>query len=311
VRYLLLSLAIFFGCASGPEPAPPQKPDDETLPASVPSSRKSGALEAAKKRAREGDLAGAISASKEAIAEDPRSEEAHLLLSSLHEMGGDRLAAEKALRGGIEKLPGSAELHHALGMNLLEGGDSAMAVAELEKAKELGGGNQKAELLADLAYAYLFTNKLEDAERLAGEARKLDPKGYAAAFTHGEALLRLERWREAAEAYRVAIQASPDESLPKARLATALIKTGDFQGALEPLEQLLKTEKDDPARIHAAIAHAKLQLGLPKEAVAHAKSAVELAPKIEAYKKLLSEAQAAAGEKPGKAPRASGKKGKR
>lgn len=298
-------LVLLAGCASGPEPQPDK---DQPPTAGTPPRRPGGgggALEAAKKRARDGDVEGAVQAARQAVTEQPRSEEAHLLLASLLGLQDDTAGAVAAIDEGLSSIPSSAALHHAKGMTALESDDLKTAVDELEQARTFARPEQRAEILADLAYAYLFSGKTEDAEKLATESRALDPKSYAAAFTHGEALLRLGRFADAAEAYQAAATISPDEVLPRSRLVTALMKSGNFKEAVPALEALLPLEKENPARIHAALAQSKLELGQAKEAVKHAQKAVELQPDEDSYRALLADCQDAAGDKKGaKATRA-------
>lgn len=257
------------------------------------------AVEDAKKSARANQLDEARDACARAIAADPRNEEAYLLSSSISEMKEDQAGSKAALEQGLAQLPQSAALRHAHGMFALERQEIELAVRELEAARRFAGSREKAEILADLAYAYLFANRLEDAEKIAKESRTLDSKAYAAAFTHGEALFRLARFDAAAEAYRAAAALAPDDPLPRSRLASSLMKSGDFAGAIEPLEALLKTEKESPARLHAALAQAKLELKRGGEALRHAEEAVRLAPKESAYLELLAKIQESNGDQKG------------
>lgn len=308
------------GCAGSTPSSSPAEPagsgaasaKPRPLPPGVGPQRggKAGlaALESAKKKARDGDLAGAATDAERAIAEAPGQAEPYLLLASVRGMQEDAAGTRAALEQGLAAVPRSMALHHALGMLLLEAGDNPGALRELEQAKALLGVEKNGEVYADLAYAYLFAGKLDEAEKLAAEARALDGKAYAPAFTHGEALLRLKRYPEAVKAYRAASELAPDQALPQQRLASALMKSGDFAGAVPVLAKLVSAKGDD-AGLQAAYAQALLESGRPKDALAPAQAALALAPDQAPLRELLATVQEAAGDKAAaKKTRAGGKK---
>jgi superkiller protein 3 len=297
-------------CASSnaESPGPSQPAAQAAPPPRRPGPKASGGgpsgaqLEKAKKAARDGDLDGASTAVKEALAQDDKNEAAYLLLASLCSMKGDKDCVEQVCEQGLAALPESSGLLHARGMFLLENQKLDPAVVDLEKAHGLSQGKDP-EIEADLAYAYVFANRLDDAERLANAARKLAPGSFAAAFTLGEALFRKERIKEALAAYQDAVKLSPNDETALRRLALALGKDDQHQPALEVYDQLLKTTPDP--MLHAARAGELIKLGRPKEAVDAMKEALKLAPNEPKLLELLLRAQDAAGDKKGaKATRA-------
>lgn len=309
------------GCGgSTPPPAaaqPTAAAKPRPLPPGVGPKRPGGSkaalasLESAKKKARDGDLAGAAADAETAIAQAPDEAEPYLLLASVRGLQEDAAGARAALDKGLAAVPRSMPLHHASGMFLLETGDVAGAVRELEQAKALLGVERNVEVTADLAYAYLFAQRLADAEKLASEARSIDARAYAPAFTHGEALFRLGKFKEAAEAYRTAADISPDEAIARERLAWALLKQDDFAGAVPVLEKLVAAHGEEP-RLRAALAQALLETKRAKEAVPHAEKALALAPDQAQFRELLAASQEAAGDKAAaKKTRAGGAGGKK
>jgi len=308
LRRLVISVAIVGGCGgSTPPPAPSPTPAASAAPAPKRGGAKSAALESAKKKARDGDLPGAAADAEKAIGETPGDAEAYLLLASVQGMQEDGASARKTIDRGVAAVPSSWALHHALGMSALEAQDTEGAVKALEEARRLIGKEKNGELAADLAYAYLFAKRLEDAERLAKEARAIDPRAFAAAFTHGEALLRLGRFKEAAEAYKTASEVQPEDPLPKSRVATSLMKANDYPGAGAVLEKLV-AQKADPMWL-AQLAQCYIETDRPKDAVKAAEKALAAAPDSAPYRELLAAAQEAAGDKAGaKKTRAGGKK---
>lgn len=301
---LLLTLPLLSwaaGCASGgasPTPAAPTPSPSAAAPAKPRPIGSNKTLENAKRLARENKLAEARAEAEKAVAEVPTSEEAHLLATSLASMAKDSPGAKAAVDRGLAAIPESAELHHVAGMLALEANQMEAAAKLLEESVRLFGAKRSAQVLADCAYAYLFVGRLEDAERLAAEARKADPKDFASAFTHGEALLRLKRFADAAKAYSAAAELSPDDPLPRTRLAAAFMKAGDFAAAAPVLEQALKKAPDDEkSGLHAALAQAYLETKRPKEAVAEAELALSGSPNEPNLLSLLADAQEAAGDK--------------
>ena len=260
--------------------------------ASTPGAEK---IATAKKRARDGDLDGAAAAAREAAALDPRLEEAYWLLGSLCSLRADAAGARAAYADGLGQLPASSALHHAVGMLELEGGALPMAVAALERAHELTGG-KSAEIGSDLAYAYVFVERLDDAERLAGGARKADPKSFAAAYTHGEVLLRKRKAALAVAAFEAALQITPNEPSARRRLAAAHAANGDAAAALTIYDALRAGPSASDPRIHAAAAGVLLELGRASEAVSAMQAAIRLAPDNPRLLELLLHTQEQAGE---------------
>ena len=251
----------------------------------------------AKKLARDGDLAGAAEQVKAALALDASLEEAHLLAGSLAELQGDAKGAAAAYDAGLTAVPRSAALHHARGMLSLEASNLAAAIEHLSAADGLVK-SKDADIAADLAYALIFANRLEDAEGHARNARALAPKKFAAAFTLGEVLLRKKAFKEAAQVFKEAADLKPDEPVARRKLAAALDKAGDAKSALAVYDGLLREDAKDP-RVHAGRAGALLSLGKNKEAVRAMKAAVDLAPDSRRLLELLLHTQKQAKDKKG------------
>jgi len=311
VRWVLIVCCLAVACASSSEP-PKSKPSSSATkkprkprPIAGVGPRRAGArklpkgvaeLEAAKKLARDGDLTGAAAQARRAAELDPRLQEAYLLLGSLCSVAGDAPCARDAYRQGLEALPTASDLHHALGMLELEAGATADAVKSLEEAHRLTGAKNP-DIASDLAYAYVFVKRLDDAERLAQQARKAAPKSFAAAYTLGEVLLRKGRPAEAVEAFEAALTISSTEPAAKKRLAAAHAANGAHAKALTIYDELRTGPAAKDPRVHAATAGVLLELGRAKDAVTAMESAVALAPKNRRLLELLLHTQEQAKDK--------------
>jgi Flp pilus assembly protein TadD len=284
--------------ATAPRPGAPARPGQ---------SKARAGLDEARKLAKANDLAGAKRAVDKVVSENPEDEEGYLLGASLASMLEEATETDRYLATGLAKIPKSGLLHHAKGMALLERGDAAGAVASLETARGLAPTN--GDILADLAYAYVFVQRFADAKTTGAAARKLAPTSYAAAFAHGEALYRLDEHAAAIEAFEAASKLDPSERVPRARLAGCYMKTNTPAKAIPLLEGLTSdaraTEPAERARMLAGLAQAYLAVSRAPDAVTTARAAVELQPKEPAYLGVLADAQEAAGDKAGaKATRA-------
>lgn len=304
LRLILPTAAILLlssGCQSGGA-APEQRPPTEPAQPKGPRGPRGGPgqkdpLLAAKRLASSGETDAAVAETEKVLAARPQLEEGYSLLSALHAMKEDAEASLAALDRGLAALPESAALLHARGMARLEGDDPAGAISDLEAARDRSNP-PSAELLADLAYAYLAGQRVQEAEATARRASELDPKAYAPAFVMGEALLLAQRPKDAIPAFERAVAAAPEETSAQRRLAKALNLAGEHQRALEILDRLIAGAPDEPM-LRAEAAGALVNLGRAKEAVRYLEKAIELAPKEKALYVFLEKAQTAAGDKSG------------
>ncbi len=296
---LLLGLA---GCSSGGAGAEKKPPSTEGAHPKAGGPSRGGPgqkdpLIGAKKMASSGNTDGAIAETEKVIASRPQLEEAYALLAALLSMKDESEASRDALERGLAALPQSATLLHARGMQKLESEDVAGAVTDLEGARE-HSATPNADILADLAYAYLFAKRSKEAEETARAAGELDPSAYAPAFVLGEALLASDRPKEAVPAFQRAVSAAPGEASTKRRLAKAHNLSGQHEEALKILDELIAAAPNEPM-LRAEAAGALVNLGRAKDAVGYLEKAIELAPKEKALYVFLEKAQTAAGDKKG------------
>jgi tetratricopeptide (TPR) repeat protein len=282
--------------SSDPPPArPPKKPGQP-----VSSSAGQRELEEARRLAREKDFDGAIAQAKAAIAKNPNLEEAYLLLGDSCSMKDDSKGERAAYDAGIAALPSSARLLDERALLFVRNKDLKSAVKDLESAAEISG-QKDAKILADLAYTYIFVDRLSDAESLATKARQLDPKSYEAANALGEVLLHVKKPKEAIDAYKAAEQNAPDDDVRndlRAHLALAFSMNNQHSEALAIYESLLKSGRTEPLT-HVQIAGELMKLDRAKDAVSHMQEAVKAAPDDMRFLSLLLKTQEKAGDKKG------------
>lgn len=287
---LISILLLGAGCAGGgqkassePPPAKPKRPPRR--PGSPPGQAD---LEAAVNAAKRQDLDAAIEFSKQAISRNPQLEHAYLLYGSSCAMKGDAACEMSAYEQGLEALPRSVALKKALGLTLLSK-DPQQAVKTLEEANQLAQGKDP-ELLADLAYAYIFVERLDEGEKLAEEAVQIDPKCFQCRMALGEIRLVSRKFEDAADAYAAASQLLPDEPEATKKLAKATYLAGKKADAFGMYRAQLEKSPDDQA-FRFEFAKVLLDGGKPKQAAEQLEALLEGNPDEPNLLKMLYRAQ--------------------
>jgi len=120
-----------------------------------------------------GDTGGAEAAYRQAIKIDPSYVEASINLADLYRVQALDGEGERTLRAALEHSPGSAPLHHALGLSLVRQKRLPEALAELGRAVDRAP--------ADARFAYVYgvalndTGKQSDALRVLKAALRRSP----------------------------------------------------------------------------------------------------------------------------------------
>ena len=288
-------------CKTGgvpPTPAPPgpSQPPLRARPAGPPGQ---APLEAAKARAREGDLDGAIQKAKAALRENPELEVAYLFLGSACAMQRDAACERKAYTRGLQAIPSSAPLHRELGLLELGEGRVEHAVTRYERALELAGPDQ-AEYLADLAYAYVYATRLADAEPLAERAVTLAPRCFACWMAHAQVGLSKKNYTRAATSYRMATRITPDSTDAQHGLAKALFLDGKLDEAAE-LYRVLVSGAPQDFRLRVQAAQVAMSRARYQEAAAFLAPVAAANPEERKLLELLFEAQTKSGDRTGAA----------
>ena len=137
------------------------------------NAEREAALQKAVECFHQNDLGQAEILARRLLDFEPELPEAVLVLARIHiELGAPAVAA-RALLGIVDKVPGSAQTHLALGDALFLSGFTSRSVPHYARARDLGLNTP--ELCNNLASAFLNENKIQDAVEEWKSALKLDP----------------------------------------------------------------------------------------------------------------------------------------
>lgn len=122
----------------------------------------------------------------------------------------------------------------------------------------------------------------------------LSPGSPEKQIARGRAFLVLEQYHNAAESYRLAVSALPDDAEAQRNLALSLLRINDLDGASQAAEAALKV---DPRSLQARdiYAVALFKQGRAQEAAEQMSTLVEMDPDNQEYRQKLSAMQRAAG----------------
>lgn len=220
----------------------------------------------------EGNPAAAERQAREILKFLPDDARAVFILAAARRRQGDALEARALLRRVAEVHPGSANVHHELGLTLAGLGESEAAIAELRQARELR---------RDLPQAW---RALGDQLTLAGDPDRAALAYAEQAYADGAAgpppaalaALREGRLSEAVLALQRHLALAPDDAIAKVLLAQTAARLGHLEHAADILERCLERAPDmaDAAFVYAQVLHAQHR---PHEALAL------LAPLLAAY----------------------------
>ncbi len=202
-----------------------------------------------------GDAAAARGWFERARAVDPDSAAALHGLARLAALEGDWPTAASLLAAVLERQPEATRVHYELGMAYRELGD-------LDRARE------------------------QLARQGQGEVRFADPlveelaalvSGSGVYMVSGNSAFARGDWALAAEAYRRAVAAAPDDLTARQSLASALARAGRPEAALEELAEVLRRDPDN-AFAHYNVATLEVARGRTAEALPHFEAALAAAP---------------------------------
>ncbi len=180
---------------------------------------------------------------------------AHFGLGRAAEAAGDPASAVEHFTAVLEQQPEAGSVHHSLGMALRQAGRAEEAAAAL--ARKGSGAVRSSDRLME---------RLQELARSSG-----------AYLRRGNRALMAGRLDAAADLFRRAVTADPQNLAARRNLALALIQSGDLEGALEELRQGAEADPED-VWIHFDLGNAYLQKGLAEQAIRSFRRAVELAP---------------------------------
>ncbi len=176
----------------------------------------------------------AIAVLRKAVARNRPGEAPHLLHAALAG-GGKTAEAEAFVQEWRKKQPDDLAFVQALGDQAMVAGQYAVAEAHY---REVADKLPKSVLaLNNLAYA-LAMQKKPGAVKLAEQAAALAPRSPAVLDTLATALAAEQKWPEAIEAQKKAVDVAPDSPDFRLGLARLMLKSGDKAGARSELSAL-------------------------------------------------------------------------
>lgn len=171
--------------------------------------------------------------------------------------------------------------------------DRQKAYVSFQKAVQLDPKNKEARY--GLGHVLVYQGKLSQAEAEFREAIKID-ENYSEAHTYlGEVLAYQDRWPEAITEFQRALSnplySTPD--LARYQLGKALAHEGDYQGAMEALEDALAVHPPNvpPAMLQLELGKVYYKLGFErraKEALTKVMTLEKTGPNASAAKEILA-----------------------
>jgi len=166
-----------------------------------------------------------------------------------------------------DEMKQKSKCYNQEGMASLEQ-DRQKAYVSFQKAVQLDPKNKEARY--GLGHILVYQGKLSQAEREFREAIKID-ENYSEAHTYlGQVLASQDRWQEGIAEFRRALSnplySTPD--LARYQLGKALAHEGDYQGAMEALEDALVVNPPNvpPAMLQLELGRVYYKLGFERRA---------------------------------------------
>ena len=194
--------------------------------------------------AREGRLADAEFAYRQAVAADATNLRAHESLATLLLRRGDPEGAIEHFGVAVRLAPENAQAHSDLGVLLAELGRNDRALEHL------------------------------------GRAVELEPGLVQALLTLGNVRTRLGRLAEAEATYRRVLESEPGNGEARLGLGAVLAQNGNFEQAVVELREALRLvpEAEQAPRVHFGLAEALVRTGRIEEALPHYTRVREIDP---------------------------------
>ena len=218
--------------------------------------------------AREGRLADAEAAYRQAVAADPTSVRAHESLGTLLVRRGDSDGAIEHFDVAVRLAPENARVHSDLGALLAELGRNDRALEHLGRALQLEPG--LVEALVPLGNVQSRMGRLDEAEATYRRVLKSDAANGEARLGLGAVLAQSGHFEQAVVELRGALRQIPEAGrTPRLHfgLAEALVRTGRLEDALPHYKRVREI---DPVQGLAWLREATVLMGLGRFAEAKA-----------------------------------------
>ncbi len=175
----------------------------------------------------------------------------------------------------VNKRPGNARAHVALGNSLAMRNEVEEAIASYRRA--LAIRNDLPESHVNLGTALSQKGMLDEAISSFRESVRLDPDLAKAHYNLGNALGRQGKVDEAIQSYRECLRIQPRYAEAHCNLGNAISRLGDFEEAMKEYREALRLNPQ-MANCHNNLGHVLRQLGRIDEAVAEFLEAIRLQP---------------------------------
>ncbi len=218
--------------------------------------------------AREGRLADAEAAYRQAVAADATSVRAHESLATLLARRGDAEGAIEHFGVAVRLEPENAQAHSDLGALLSELGRNDRALEHLARAVELEPGLAPAQV--SLGNVQTRTGRFDEAAATYRGVLESDPENGDARLGLGAVLAQTGNFEQAVVELRTALDQVPEAGrTPRLHfgLAEALVRTGRLE---EALPHYTRVREIDPAQSLAWLREATVLMGLERFAEARA-----------------------------------------
>jgi tetratricopeptide (TPR) repeat protein len=201
---------------------------------------------------------------------DPYS---YLRAGTANQRTGDHAGAERAFRRGLELAPNDPDILNALGWTLFQSGRPAEAVVEYERAVAADPRHAKAH--NNLALALVELGRLEEAAQHFQASLEIEPRAEIYSDL-GFTMARMNRPKEAFEAYAKALQLDPECASAHLNLAVAFVQGGKLAEAERHYRKALAGRPT--AETHNGLGYVLARQNRTEEAVAEYRTAIEIDP---------------------------------
>jgi arylsulfatase A-like enzyme/Tfp pilus assembly protein PilF len=167
------------------------------------------------------------------------------------------------LQKAIAEDPNMAIFHFFYGGCYLEARDYEKAAPELSEAVKLDPSFTHAEMTLGIAWWNL--HKDPEATTAFEDVAKADPQNVESHIYLIVLYKRAKRVQDEIRECRTVLKSIPDNYGANFNLGSALLETGDFQGAVQPLQAAIQGKPDRPEP-HMALSDAYLKLGMQADA---------------------------------------------
>lgn len=198
---------------------------------------------------------------------------------------GAHAEAGTVVDAALERFDDDPTLREYRGMIRLARGDAKGALADLEFAAERAPRSETA--WSNLSHALLVLRRFDDAIAAARRGLALASDRAEIHYNLGKGLEGTYRWKEAADAFRMATRLAPKDVDAHTALANALLRLDDLDGAVQVGERLVELCPEDP-EILAGLANTLGIAGRPRRAKAILDRCIATGAAPEAARNMLA-----------------------